>query len=145
MTIPNICPPCMINVKFWIWPYKPSIDRRGCLWYVHTVAQFHARGWKVGAWWLAECLVNEVCYGRRLATIRRLLFLELSGLYIETSVIKFVCSVSQYDTTAVFHDQSYGLACIRSADIIISSWKGATKRILKSLQHLDRYHVLCAS
>ena len=59
------------------------------------------------------------------------LFLALSGLHNKTSVIRFVCSDSQYDPTAVFEDQPYGRACIRSADICLR--EGATNSLLKSL------------
>ena len=47
-----------------------------------------------------------------------LLFLMLSALCIKTSVVRFVCADSQYDLTAVFEDQLYGLACIRLASLI---------------------------
>ena len=45
--------------------------------------------------------------------------LLFSALYIKTSVIRFVCSDSQYELTAVFDDQRYGLVCIRFANILI--------------------------
>ena len=82
------------------------------LWSLYTVVQAHARGWLVGAWWSAECF-KDVCYGWRLATILSAVLLLLAlAVYTQTSVIRFVCSDSQYDPTSAFEDQ---LLCVNVA------------------------------
>ena len=71
---------------------------------MHMDVQSHGTSWRVRPWWSAECWVKNVCY----------------DIYdIKTSVIYiFVGSDSQYDLTAVFDGQPYGLACIRLAKVI---------------------------
>ena len=50
--------------------------------------------------------------------------------------VSFVCSDSQYDLTAVFEDQPYGLACIR--------WSGQHKYLIVTMCHKEPFEITLA-
>ena len=94
----------------WIWPYKPSLERRGlrvyglCTRLCSPMPGLEGMGLVVSGVLGEWCVLWPDCPYHWVTV---LLFLDLSGLSMETSVMRFVCSDSQYDLTAVLWDDVY--------------------------------------